>query len=207
MAPEQLHGAATAATDLYGLGATIVSLAGGVEPEKVPRRGLRMDLRRHLQGLSVELIDLLERMTDPDPDVRPASAREALDLLGGRRRNTPRAVIVPVVKAQPLPLGPPADVDDEDPSLPWPIRLVMRAAFVIVGTAGFVTLSVFELALIPLFFALIAVFAKDDFKPRLKSTKESLQHALHEGRRGFHSMQKRGLTGRKPPPALPPRRS
>src|SRR5262249_13143492 len=44
MAPEQLHGAATPRTDLYGLGATIVALAGRVEPERVARRGLRMDL-------------------------------------------------------------------------------------------------------------------------------------------------------------------
>ena len=48
MAPEQLHGAAGPATDLVrALGATIVSLAGGVEPEKVARKGLRMDLDRH----------------------------------------------------------------------------------------------------------------------------------------------------------------
>jgi serine/threonine protein kinase len=204
MAPEQLHGAATAVTDLYGLAATIVSLAGGVEPEQVPRRGLRMDLKRHLAGLPAELIQLLERMTDPDPDMRPGSAREALELMAGRKK-TPKAMIVPVVKAQPLPIAP-ADIDDEDPTLPWPIRMIMRIAFVIVGTAGFVTLTAFELALVPLFFALLTVFAKDETKPRLNGVKTSLQGALHEGRRGFRDMQKRGLTGRKAPPALPPPR-
>jgi hypothetical protein len=205
MAPEQLHGAATGATDLYGLGATIVALAGGVEPEKVPRRGLRMDLRRHLSGISPALIDLLERMTDPDPDVRPASAREALARLQGAR-TTPKAMIVPVVKAQPLPLGP-GDVDEEDPTLPWPLRAIMRAAFVLVGTAGFITLTAFELALVPLIFALLTVFAKDETKPRLHGVKTSLQGAIHEGRRGFRDMQRRGLSGRRPPPGLPPRRS
>ena len=200
MAPEQLHGAATAATDLYGLAATIVALAGGTEPESVPRRGLRMDLKRHLAGMSPDFIQLLERMTDPDPDMRPASAREALDLLAGKRQ-TPKAMIVPVVRAQPMPI----DVDHEDPSLPWPLRMLMRLVFVAVGTAGFISLTVLELALVPLIFALLTVFAKDDTKKRLQDTRLGVQGALHEGRRGFRDMQKRGLTGRKPPPALPPR--
>ncbi len=63
MAPEQLHGQATSATDLYGLGATIVALAGGVEPEDVPRKGLRMDLKKHLPNLEVGLRAVLEAMT------------------------------------------------------------------------------------------------------------------------------------------------
>jgi serine/threonine protein kinase len=81
MAPEQLHGQATAATDLYALGATIVSLAGGIEPEDVPRKGLRMDLDRHLPGLDRGFRAALSAMTDPDPDRRPQRARDVIALL------------------------------------------------------------------------------------------------------------------------------
>ncbi|MGE0546918.1 MAG: serine/threonine-protein kinase [Kofleriaceae bacterium] len=81
MAPEQLHGQATPATDIYALGATIVSLAGGVEPEDVPRKGLRMDLDRHLPALDPGLRAALTAMTDPDPDKRPQRARDVVSLL------------------------------------------------------------------------------------------------------------------------------
>src|SRR5512135_1489027 len=64
IAPEQLHGQATSATDIYALGATIVSLAGGIEPEDVPRKGLRMDLDRHLPSLDPGLRAALAAMTD-----------------------------------------------------------------------------------------------------------------------------------------------
>jgi serine/threonine protein kinase len=85
MAPEQLHGQATSATDIYALGATIVALAGGVEPEDVPRKGLRMDLARHLPSLDRGLRDALTAMTDPDPDKRPQRAREVVALLAKTR--------------------------------------------------------------------------------------------------------------------------
>ncbi|MGE3546786.1 MAG: serine/threonine-protein kinase, partial [Kofleriaceae bacterium] len=81
MAPEQLHGQATPATDIYALGATIVALAGGVEPEDVPRKGLRMDLERHLPSIDTGLRAALVAMTDPDPDKRPQRARDGVSLL------------------------------------------------------------------------------------------------------------------------------
>jgi serine/threonine protein kinase len=99
MAPEQLHGQATPATDLYALGATIVALAGGVEPEDVPRKGLRMDLDRHLPALDDGLRGALVAMTDPDPDKRPQRARDVVALLAnGRPRDDrpspPRAMVM-----------------------------------------------------------------------------------------------------------------
>lgn len=89
MAPEQLHGQAVPATDLYALGATIVSLAGGIEPEDVPRKGLRMDLDRHLPSLDPALRSALTAMTDPDPDRRPQRAREVVALLAKARPAPP----------------------------------------------------------------------------------------------------------------------
>lgn len=88
MAPEQLHGQATPATDIYALGATIVALAGGIEPEDVPRKGLRMDLDRHLPALDPGFRAALTAMTDPDPDKRPQRARDVVALLA--RSKAPR---------------------------------------------------------------------------------------------------------------------
>ena len=68
---DRLHGQVTPATDIYSLGATIVALAGGIEPEDVPRKGLRMDLDRHLPALDDGLRAALTAITDPDPDKRP----------------------------------------------------------------------------------------------------------------------------------------
>src|SRR4051812_22927979 len=85
MAPEQLHGQATPATDIYALGATIVALAGGIEPEDVPRKGLRMDLDRHLPSFDPGLRAVLTAMTDPDPDRRPQRARDVVALLARTR--------------------------------------------------------------------------------------------------------------------------
>jgi serine/threonine protein kinase len=81
MAPEQLHGQSVPATDIYALGATIVALAGGIEPEDVPRNGLQMDLERHLPSLDPAFRNALIAMTDPDPDHRPQRAREVVALL------------------------------------------------------------------------------------------------------------------------------
>src|SRR4029078_10320853 len=63
MAPEQLHGQAVPATDLYALGATIGELAGGVEPEDVRRKGLKMDLEKPLPHLDPAFRAALTAMT------------------------------------------------------------------------------------------------------------------------------------------------
>src|SRR5205814_9033260 len=85
MAPEQLHGQVIPATDIYALGATIVALAGGIEPEDVPRKGLKMDLAKHLPALDPGFRAALTAMTDPDPDQRPQRARDVVALLAKSR--------------------------------------------------------------------------------------------------------------------------
>ncbi|MEB2310463.1 MAG: serine/threonine-protein kinase [Sorangiineae bacterium] len=75
MAPEQFQGRALPASDLYGLGATILTLVTGVEPEEQPHRGLGIDVRAAL-GSSAEprLVETLRAMLEPDPDRRAARA-------------------------------------------------------------------------------------------------------------------------------------
>lgn len=78
MAPEQLHGLAMAATDIYALGMTIASLATGLEPEQIPRRGLRLNLDPLFPEGARQLVQLLGQMTEPDPEDRLGSAAAVL---------------------------------------------------------------------------------------------------------------------------------
>lgn len=77
---EQFLGHAGPGSDLYGLGMTYLAVASGREPEHLPMDGLRVDIRGALSG-EERLLHLLERMTEPDPRLRLASAQDALRLL------------------------------------------------------------------------------------------------------------------------------
>src|SRR5208337_4131141 len=84
MAPEQLQGRALAASDVYAVGATALAALTGADPETLPHRGLRVDVRSALQGrASPELVTSLERMLEPDPDLRAPSIGAALDVAAG----------------------------------------------------------------------------------------------------------------------------
>lgn len=75
MAPEQFAGLATPATDIYGLGATAVSLLAGVGAEQLLTSKGQLAWR-HRVTMSSELGDLLTAMLEPEPTRRP-SARDA----------------------------------------------------------------------------------------------------------------------------------
>jgi hypothetical protein len=84
MAPEQLQGRALATSDVYAVGATALAALTGAEPETLPHKGLRVDVRSALQGrASPELVTSLERMLEPDPDLRAPSIGGALDVAPG----------------------------------------------------------------------------------------------------------------------------
>ena len=86
MAPEQFQGRASPASDVYGAGATAIALLTGKEPEKLPHRGLTIDVAAALgPGVSPRLQEALARMVDSNPDTRASSIGPLLDRVGGER--------------------------------------------------------------------------------------------------------------------------
>jgi serine/threonine protein kinase len=81
MAPEQLYGAQTPATDLYALGATLLTVATNKSPEDQPRRGLAIDVDAAAPFLSSPLRSLLATLLAPDPQERPRDGAALLVML------------------------------------------------------------------------------------------------------------------------------
>ncbi|XXX78694.1 serine/threonine-protein kinase [Sorangium sp. So ce134] len=67
MAPEQFRGRATPASDLYGLGATLLHALSGRDPADLPQTGMRLDVHGSVR-VSRPFADWLARMLDPDLD-------------------------------------------------------------------------------------------------------------------------------------------
>lgn len=80
MAPEQLRGEASPASDIYGLGATALSLLAGKDAATLLDSARPGAWKRHVT-LSGPLRGLLESMLNPDPARRLPGARELLSAL------------------------------------------------------------------------------------------------------------------------------
>jgi serine/threonine protein kinase/ankyrin repeat protein len=93
MAPEQFRGQAVPATDLYGLGATILFLLTHRSPSELPQERLKISFRSRIQ-VSDGFADWLEKMLEPDVEDRFSSAKDALKALRGRLvvAKSPRSV-------------------------------------------------------------------------------------------------------------------
>jgi serine/threonine protein kinase len=177
MAPEQLHGQATAATDIYALGATIVALAGGIEPEDVPRKGLRMDLDRHLPSIDPDLRTALAAMTEPDPDKRPQRARDVVKLLG---------------KAPPPPRL--------FPDTPEPLGALLR-----LSVLGFAASGWFAMIWVRFSLWLVAMIASVIVFPTrktIRTVRKDVDNLLADGQEGFADLARRAVARDRA--ALPP---
>ncbi|MEG5063542.1 ankyrin repeat domain-containing protein [Microcoleus sp. B3-A4] len=84
MAPEQFLGQAVPATDLYGLGATLLYLLTHRSPAELPTNILEKDFRSQIQ-ISSAFADWLGKTIAPDLENRFNSAKEALELLRNHR--------------------------------------------------------------------------------------------------------------------------
>ncbi|MGF1461070.1 MAG: serine/threonine protein kinase [Leptolyngbyaceae cyanobacterium] len=80
MAPEQFRGHAYAATDLYGLGATLLHLLTHQNTGDLPQTRLRINFRPYVT-ISGGLADWLEGLLEPLLEDRFASAESALEAL------------------------------------------------------------------------------------------------------------------------------
>lgn len=85
MAPEQFMGQAVPATDLYGLGATLLFLLTHRSPAELPTEELKIDVSGCTQ-VSEYLTEWLEKMVEPDVADRFSSAKQALSGLRKKRK-------------------------------------------------------------------------------------------------------------------------
>ncbi len=80
MAPEQFRGQADCASDIYGLGATLLFLLTQRSPSELPQTRMKIDVRACTQ-ISPTFADWLEKAIEPVMEDRFSSARIALDAL------------------------------------------------------------------------------------------------------------------------------
>ncbi len=80
MPPEQFGGAATAASDVYSLGATLITLATGIQPADLPQEDMRIAFEK-VANLSPDFVEWLRWLIEPSLDRRATSAQEALQAL------------------------------------------------------------------------------------------------------------------------------
>ncbi|MEG5062239.1 serine/threonine-protein kinase [Microcoleus sp. B3-A4] len=80
MPPEQFGGRAVPASDLYGLGATLIALITKQHPADLPQKDLQIEFEQFTQ-LSSGFTNWLKWMTHPSLDRRPASVQIAKEVL------------------------------------------------------------------------------------------------------------------------------
>lgn len=80
MPPEQFGGRTAPASDLYGLGATLIYLVTGHHPNELPQQEFRIQFR-DAASLKPDFANWLEQMTEPSLDRRFSSADAALQAL------------------------------------------------------------------------------------------------------------------------------
>ena len=87
MAPEQFRGQASCASDLYGLGATLLFLLTLRSPSELPQTRMKIDVRA-CTTVSPEFANWLEQAIEPATEDRFSSARIAIEVLEGKSAST-----------------------------------------------------------------------------------------------------------------------
>jgi hypothetical protein len=182
MAPEQLYGAQTPATDMYALGATILALATAREPEDLPRDGLKLDVDKAAPNLSEKLRTLLKKLTAPDPKDRPVDARGLLvELQQIARQKDP--VVEPVVDPlEPWPREP-RPVDPYGNDGPDLLVGIVSLVFGVLGVAGAVIVGQ---VILPLVLSVLAAMTSNPAqRERLLQARERVREAAQMAKGSF----------------------
>jgi TPR repeat protein len=107
-APEQLMGTATPASDVFGLGATLLNVITHAEPDTLPRQQGHLVLGPALSGVDAALLRVLQRMVEPDPAHRFPDARAALEALTAKPSHVAASRVPPQLSSSASTAGPAA---------------------------------------------------------------------------------------------------
>lgn len=187
MAPEQLYGKSSPATDIYSLGATLIALATGKEPEDLPRKGLAIDVDHAAPHLSEPLRRILKRMVAADPTERPADARA---LTGELTRLVEED---PVAREREHEAEYELHLDDKRPSdVDQAVEVLSAIVRLLVGVFGTVAVVVLGEVLLPIAFAIASSFATGVSKQRVERAKQMASSASKVAREGFQRTAREG---------------
>ncbi len=192
MAPEQLHGDATPATDLYALGATIAALAAGREADKLPRNRLAIDLPKLLSDTPLRKI--LSGMLQPDPSLRFHSVAQVRSAWVQARGARPKQAVappphssVPTTKTDALvPVKIPKGLVRLSQT-PKPISLLI---WILTAFATGV-LTVVEVAFLPLLFTFVRRFASNKERPKVKADQRKALASVRSTRKKLQFVAER----------------
>lgn len=190
MAPEQLHGDATPATDLYALGASIAALHAGAEADTLPHDGLHIDLPT--LSLPPAIAPALARMLEPDPKHRVRSVAEVRALLQKPPPKTPapppRAAAAPTTTLATPPKATTSLAPMEGvralAQVPAPLSVLI---WIISGLAAG-GLTIMQVVLLPLVFHIARHIGRNrqpDAKARMEGELADIERTVVSARRSF----------------------
>lgn len=187
MAPEQLYGTSSPATDIYSLGATLIALATGREPEELPRKGLAIDVDKAAPHLSEPLRKVLKRMVAADPNERPADARALTGELTRLVNEDPVARQREHEAEDELHLE-----EDRAGDVDQVVEVLAAIVRLLVGVLGTVAVVVLGEVLLPIAFAIASGFATGVNKQRVERAKQMVSSASKVAREGFERTAREG---------------
>jgi len=207
MAPEQFQGRALPASDLYGAGATLLTLMTGITPDRLPHRGLCIDVRSALPATTPPAwLELLELLVCTDPDQRSIDLRVWLPRL---RPFAPQQAQPPATEPT-VPASPQPTESESVFSAGTTLPFVFVVAFTLLRALLFVVL---QIALPTILMMLSVIFGRG-----MRKAASNVTRAGHEADRQLARLttrlidsgpvvvrrrQRTGAPWRKPPRAGP----
>jgi hypothetical protein len=175
MAPEQFQGRAMPATDVYAVGALLLSLLTGKSPEELPHEGLAIDARSALgTACPAPWVDIIVQMVNINPDQRPSSLVPLVKTLDQQRSKT-QASSTPSGSAAASNAQRPDATEARDPDAAFTV--MVGSGF---GLIPFVAVTLARIAIwfalgvvVPLVLYILAIF----FGPRLRAAAAQVAQA------------------------------